>query len=226
MSYLPSKTCFQSLRFTHCMPASLLSALPPPHPGSTSLSLGFIKSMSLSHSYCVRPIHRFRRISLSSFLSSAWPFFSKSFWPRSCLGLWLLSLPRPTSFPLISRSFSPPQPGVPHDFLRVVLSSVAALFLLPHPPHHHQPTPVGSTTPFFWPPRAAGPFTCCVHVISSPSIAISAPLSSRGGSPLSFSVSPVFPIVAGIWCLHVEPAEARATDHSRLPRLGSSFSRN
>jgi hypothetical protein len=173
MSYLPSKTCFQSLRFTHCMPASLLSApppFPPPHPGFTSLSLGFIKSMSLSHSYCVRPIHRFRRMYLSLPFSRQHGHFSPNlFGPGVALDCGCCHSLAPPHSPLSPAHSPPPQPGVPHDFLRVVLSSVAALFLLPHPPHHSRPL-WGLLLRFF------GLRACrwTIHVLRSRSMATSA----------------------------------------------------
>jgi len=212
MSYLPSKTCFQSLRFTHCMPASLLSAPPPLPPPIQAFAH---PSAWASSKVCRSPIHiasdRFIgfdacpmifRISLFLSLVSM-AIFLQIFLAQELPWIGCCHSLAPPHSPLSPAHSPPPQPGVPHDFLRVVLSSVAALFLLPHPPHHHQPTPVGSTTPFFWPPRA-GPFTCCVHVISSPSIAISAPLSSRGGSPLVTNSHRSF----------------------HVARLGSSFPRN
>jgi len=223
MSYLPSKTCFQSLRFTHCMPASLLSAPPPFPPPIQALH----PSAWASSKVCRSPIHiaSDRFIGFDAYLSLPFSrqhghFSPNLFGPGVALDCGCCHSLAPPHSPLSPAHSPPPQPGVPHDFLRVVLSSdadltrrgeafesvcpVAALFLLPHPPHHHQPTPVGSTTPFFWPPRASGPFTCCVHVISSPSIAISAPLSSRGGSPLVTNSHRSF----------------------HVARLGSSFPRN
>jgi len=196
MSYLPSKTCFQSLRFTHCMPASLLSA-PPPFPppiqaflARTSLSLGFIKSMSLSHSYCVRPIHRFRRISLSSFLSSAWPFFSKSFWPRSCLGLAAVT-PSPHLIPPYLPLILPPPNQVFLTISSVLFSLLSLLYSSCPIPHTTTSRPLWGLLLRFFGLRAC---LWTIHVLRSrhflPEYSHQCPaLQSRGKSSVVFGVS-------------------------------------
>jgi hypothetical protein len=192
MSYLPSKTCFQSLRFTHCMPASLLSAPPPlPPPSRLYIPQPGLHQKYVALPFILRPTDSSvsTHVSLSSFLSSAWPFFSKSFWPRSCLGLAAVT-PSPHLIPPYLPLILPPPNQVFLTISSVLFSLLSLLYSSCPIPHTTTADPCGVYYSVF----LASARRWTIHVLRSrhflPEYSHQCPaLQSRGKSSVVFGVS-------------------------------------
>jgi len=173
MSYLPSKTCFQSLRFTHCMPASLLSA-PPPFPPPSRL---YIPQPGLHQKYValpfiLRPTDSSVSTHISLFLSLvSMAIFLQIFLAQELPWIGCCHSLAPPHSPL-SPAHSPPPPNQVFLTISSVLFSLLSLLYSSCPiPHTTTSRPLWGLLLRFFGLRAC---RWTIHVLRSRSMATSA----------------------------------------------------